>query len=148
MKLPNTIEFFTPQDAQELLLPLASQGISCGFPSPADDYIEECLDLNKLVIRDKAATFYGRVKGDSMRDADIQDGDILVIDRGMDAKTDDIVLGLIDGEFTVKRIEFDRDAIRLHPENPSFKSILVTPEQDFQVWGVMTYSLRKSRKAR
>ena len=126
-------------------LPVATAGISCGFPSPAEDYMEQALDLNQLLVRDKEATFFGRVKGDSMKDAHIYEGDVLVIDRSLQAKNGDIVLAMLHGEFTVKRLSLSREGCSLLPENPLYQPIILTPDMDFSIWGVITYVIHKSR---
>ncbi len=114
--------------------------------SPASGYLEEGLDLNKLVVRDRATTYFGRVSGDSMRDAGIFDGDLLVIDRGLKGQSGDVALCMLNGEFAVKRLLFQGEKILLQSEGSRSSSIEVTPEDDFQIWGVITYSFRRLRK--
>lgn len=126
-------------------LPLFLTGIAAGFPSPADDYIEKQLDLNDLIIKHPNATFFVRVEGDSMRDAGIFSGDILAVDRSLEAVSGKIIVAVLDGEFTVKRIHIGPRGITLLPENASFPAIKVTAESDFQVWGVVTYVIHKAR---
>lgn len=115
--------------------------IHAGFPSPADDYIENTLDLNSLLITHPAATFFVRVEGDSMVDAHILSGDILVVDRSMEAYNNAIIIAFLQGEFTVKRI-FYGEKFKPYPyliaENKKYKTIKITQEMDFQVWGVVT----------
>ena len=124
-------------------LPLLLCHVSCGFPSPADDFRETVLDLNDLVIRHPAATFYVRVSGDSMSQAAIGDGDILVVDRAQEAHHQDIVLVCLNGAFTVKRL-YQQDGKRaLLSENPRYQPMLITDEMDFQVWGVVTYCIHR-----
>lgn len=139
------IEIRAADSATELPLPFAIQGISCGFPSPAEDYMEQSIDLNKVLIKDKESTFFGRVKGNSMLDAHISDGDVLVIDRSLTAHNNSIALCMLNGEFTVKRIVKKAGKVFLHPANPSFRTIEVLPEMDFSVWGVVTYIIHKAR---
>ena len=98
------LDFYTPDFTTELKLPLAGSPVSAGFPSPAEDYIEMALDLNKELIKHPEATFYARVKGHSMIDAGIADGDLLVIDKALEQKDGDIAVCFIDGEFTLKRL--------------------------------------------
>lgn len=124
-------------------LPLFGSHVSCGFPSPADDYIEATLDLNALVIAHPEATFYARVSGDSMINAAIYDGDIVVIDRAQQAEQNSIVLARLNEEFTVKRLHWQGTTILLMPENPACKAIRITEEMDFQVWGVVTYCIHR-----
>lgn len=125
-------------------LPFFLTGIAAGFPSPADDYLEKQLDLNDLVIKHPHATFFVRVEGDSMRDAGIFSGDILAVDRAVEATSGKIIVAILDGEFTVKRLHIGPRGVTLLPENASFPSIKVMPESDFQVWGVVTYVIHKA----
>lgn len=123
-------------------LPYADQGIKAGFPSPAQDYISQAIDLNKELIRHPSTTFYGRVSGDSMKDAGLSDGDILVIDKSLEPKTGDIAVCYIDGEFTIKYIQIETDVIWLIPANEVYEPIKVTAENDFLIWGIVTYSIK------
>lgn len=118
--------------------------VEAGFPSPADDFVEKSLDLNELLIEHPAATFFVRVQGSSMKDAHILDGDVLIVDRAKEAVSGTIVVAVLNGEFTVKRIEKKGEALFLVPENKKFQPILVTPEMDFQVWGVVTYVIHRT----
>ncbi len=126
-------------------LPLFISHISAGFPSPADDYKEIELDVNELVIRHPEATFYVRVSGDSMEHAAICDGDVLVVDRALEARHNDVIVALVNGEFTVKRLHANGGALHLVPENPTYQSLEVTEAMDFQVWGVVTYCIHRVR---
>lgn len=126
-------------------LPEMSAGVQAGFPSPAEDYVEKHLDLNELVIRHPAATFYVRVEGDSMRDAGIQSGDLLVVDRSLEPANGKIVVAVVNGEFTVKRIKVDGSGLSLVPENANYPSMPVSAEADFQVWGVVTYVIHRAQ---
>ncbi len=140
-----TLDFYAADLTTTLELPLSGTGISAGFPSPAEDFAEVSLDLNKALIRHPAATFYARVKGTSMTDAGILDGDLLVIDKAVDPKDGDIAVCFLDGEFTVKRISMQADALYLMPANDEFKPIPVTGESEFLVWGVVTFVIHKPR---
>lgn len=131
-----------------LPLQYADEGIRAGFPSPAQDYLEQAIDLNKELIRHPASTFYGRVAGDSMRDEGIEEGDILVIDKSLELMDDDLAVCFIDGEFTVKRVRLEPDSAWLIPSNPNYPLIKVTPENDFIVWGIVTYTIKKNRRKR
>jgi DNA polymerase V len=124
-------------------LPLAENGIVAGFPSPADDFFEVSIDLNKELIKHPSATFYGRVEGDSMRDEGIEDGDLLVIDRSLEPSDGKIAVCFIDGEFTVKKIKIEKDAVWLMPANPDYKPVKVTAENEFIIWGIVTYVIKK-----
>lgn len=119
--------------------PLFLNPVQAGFPSPAEDYIERKLDLNEHLIEHPAATFFVRVEGDSMLGAGIHKGDILIVDRSLEAVNGRIIIAVLNGEFTVKRLKKDGDAIYLVPENPKFPKIQIEPSWDFQVWGVVTY---------
>ncbi|MBP5692998.1 MAG: translesion error-prone DNA polymerase V autoproteolytic subunit [Bacteroidales bacterium] len=120
--------------------------ICAGFPSPAQDYVESGIDLNKELVKNPAATFFGRVSGDSMTGAGIEDGDLIVIDKSLEASEGDIAVCFLDGEFTLKRIHIEKDVLWLMPENPKYKKIRVTADQHFMVWGIVTYSIKDVRK--
>ena len=131
-----------------LPLKYSDEGLRAGFPSPAQDYLEQAIDLNKELIKHPASTFYGRVIGDSMRDEGIEEGDILVIDKSLELLDDDLAVCFIDGEFTVKRVRLDTDAAWLIPSNPDYPLIKVTKENEFIVWGIVTYTIKKNRRKR
>ncbi|MCL5991709.1 MAG: translesion error-prone DNA polymerase V autoproteolytic subunit [Bacteroidetes bacterium] len=114
------------------------EAVSAGFPSPADDYMEDRLDLNDHLVRNPAATFFVRVTGDSMIEAGIHSGDILVVDRSLNPKDNNIVIAVIDGELTVKRLRTQKTHVYLLPENKNYKPIEITSEMSFEVWGVVT----------
>ena len=132
------IDFFIPSITKSLFIPLSEEGISAGFPSPADDFLDSSIDLNKIFIKNKDATFYGRVKGDSMIGAGLSDGDLLIIDKSIEPKDGKIAVCFIDGEFTVKRINITTDVIWLIAENKNYKPIKVTKDNDFLIWGIVT----------
>jgi DNA polymerase V len=136
------IDFYNSDALSEMPLPLA-EGISAGFPSPAEEYLELSLDLNKALIKHPSATFFGRVKGQSMRDAGINEGDILVIDKSLSPSNGRKAVCYIDGEFTLKTLKVDKTGIWLMPANPDFKPVRVTEENDFIVWGIVTYVIHK-----
>ncbi len=138
------LDIFLPETATELELPLIGAKIKAGFPSPADDYVEERLDLNKYLIKNPASTFFARVSGDSMIGSGIYDGDILIIDRSVQPNNNSILVCAIDGEFTIKRIKkIDKDTIYLMPDNPDFEPIKVSRDNDLIIWGVVIYSIHK-----
>lgn len=139
------MDFYSADLCTELALPFAETGIAAGFPSPADDFMELSLDLNRALVQHPAATFYARVKGTSMTDAGIEDGDLLVIDKSLDPKDGDIAVCFLDGEFTVKRIACRAEGLFLVPANDEFRPIRITEENDFLVWGVVTYIIHKAR---
>ena len=123
--------------------PLFASRVPAGFPSPADDYIETHLDLNEYLVEQPAATYHVQVSGDSMVGAGIVDGDILVVNRSQEATHNAIVVAIIDGEPTVKRLYWQNSDIELLPENPNYPAIRVSAEQDLQIWGVVTGVVRK-----
>ena len=137
------LEFYSAETTTELKIPLFESGVSAGFPSPADDYLDLPIDLNEFLIKHPAATFYVRVKGNSMEGAGILNGDLLIVDRAEEPRNKSIVLGVIDGEFTVKRIKKKGSDLYLMPDNPEFKPIKIDDNMDFQVWGVVTYVVHK-----
>jgi DNA polymerase V len=123
-------------------VPFVEGTVACGFPSPADDYLDRPLDFNELLIRNPAATFAVRLASDSMTGAGLFPGDIAVVDRSVEPTPGCIVLALIDGEFTVKRYRPRPGGAVLQAENPAYPDIEVTPERAFEVWGVITKSIR------
>ena len=145
IKKHNKIDFYSADTGSELELPYA-KNISAGFPSPADDYMDMSLDLNKELIRNPNATFYGRVKGNSMQNIGILDGDVLVIDRSLDPTNDAIAVCYIDGDFTVKRVHVEGENCYLIPENEDYEPIPVGEDNDFMIWGVVTYVIKKMKK--
>ncbi len=146
--MDNTLEIFNPDTSIQLPLPYADEGIQAGFPSPAQDYIDECIDLNHELIQHPAATFFGRVSGDSMIDEGIAEGDILVIDRSLEPINGDLAVCCVDGDFTLKRIAIERNCIKLMPSNKTFNPIIVTAENRFSIWGIVTYTIKKNRRRR
>lgn len=123
--------------------PIVNEGISAGFPSPADDFKEVRISLDAALVKNEEATFYARVRGNSMIDANIEDGDLLVIDRSIEARNGKIAVCMIDGEFTIKRLKVEKDCVYLIPENKNYKSIKVTEENDLIIWGIVTYVVKK-----
>ena len=125
--------------------------IKAGFPSPAQDYSENIIDLNRELVKNPASTFFGRAKGESMLDAGISDGDILIIDKSIEPYQDAVAVCFIDGEFTLKRVHFVKEdgqlkEIWLMPQNKEFKPIVVTPDNTFLIWGIVTYSIKSHRR--
>ena len=119
--------------------------IEAGFPSPADDHLDVALDLNEYLIKHPSSTFYIYVKGDSMINNGIYDGDIIIVDRSLTPRTKDIVVAVIDGDFTVKKMYKKNNKIYLNPGNKNYKSICVDCDMDFQIWGVVTHSIHHCR---
>lgn len=144
----NNLTIFKVDTDSSLPLPYADGGIHAGFPSPAQDYMELAIDLNKELIKHPASTFYGRVVGDSMKDEGIEEGDILVIDKSLELMDDDLAVCFIDGEFTVKRVRLEPRAAWLVPSNTNYPPIKVTKDNEFMVWGIVTYTIKKNRRKR
>ena len=139
----NALEFYTPDDTQSLEIVLAQTGISAGFPSPADDFKEYKISLDRTLVKNKEATFYARVSGQSMIGAGLDDGDLLVVDKSLEPTHNKIAVCFIDGEFTVKRLKVTPEGVYLQPENPVYDPILVTESNNFQIWGIVTHVIKK-----
>lgn len=139
----NKITFFHPDTKNQMEIPLAAGGIKAGFPSPAADFDETRISIDQIVVKNKTATFYAKANGNSMIDAGIDDGDILVIDRSIEATDNKIAVCVVDGEFTVKRIKKEADYLYLIAENKNFKPIKITEENEFLIWGIVTYVVKK-----
>lgn len=137
------LTFYKPDNNEQSSQPLFSTNVQAGFPSPADDYLDLKLDLNKYLIKHPSATFYVKVSGNSMKNANILDGDILIVDKAKIPKNDDIAVCVINGEFTVKRLLIKKNEIYLIAENPEYKAIKITEFSNFEVWGVITYIIHK-----
>lgn len=131
------------QTKQRVILPLYTSKVSAGFPSPADDHVEQRLNPSDYLVKNDTATFFVRVKGDSMIEAGIFDNDVLVIDRSRTHQTGDIVLAVLDGEFTVKILGRSRKSVKLIPANRNYPVIEIKKGQSLEIWGVVTGSMRK-----
>ena len=132
-------------EENEKLPSMAQDGIHAGFPSPATDYMTQAIDLNKELVKHPAATFYGRVVGDSMIDAGVEEGDILVIDKALTPKDGDMAVCFVEGEFTLKYLRFHENGLTLMPANEKYPSIEIYEGSDFIMWGVVTYVIKKIR---
>ena len=143
MKKKKKLDFFIPKKEEGLGQWLAEEGISAGFPSPADDFKETRISLDRELVKNKEATFYARVSGDSMVGAGLDDGDLLVIDRSLSPENGKIAVCLIDGEFTVKRIKKEKNKLYLMPENNKYKPIELKEENELIIWGVVEYVIKK-----
>ena len=119
--------------------------IYAGFPSPADDHMDISLDLNEYLIKHPSATFYIHVKGDSMINDGLYSGDIMIVDRSLSPRSKDVVIAVLDGEFTVKRIYKKNNQIYLVPSNKKYESIAIKKDMDFQIWGVVTHAIHHFR---
>ena len=136
------LDFYAPDFSTELELPYVDVGISAGFPSPADDFIELTIDLNRELIKHKDSTFFAKVKGNSMKNAGIFDGDLLIIDKSLEPQDGKIAICQIDGDFTVKRIKKENDVVWLIAENEDYKPIKVTEENELMIWGIVIHSIK------
>lgn len=125
------------------MIPLFNYRVKAGFPSPATDYVESELDFNELLINNKTATYALKAEGDSMINAGIQSGDILIVDRSIKPESNHIIIASIDGDFTVKRLLLEKKSCYLIAENPEYPQIEITEETDFVIWGVVTYVIHK-----
>ena len=137
------LTFFTPDFSDPSEAVFFDAGISAGFPSPAEDFKEERLSLDHMLVKNKAATFYARVSGQSMIDAGLDDNDLLVIDRSLEPAHNKIAVCFLDGEFTVKRLRVEIDGVWLQPENAAYQPIQITEENDFVIWGIVTNVIKK-----
>src|SRR6056297_792231 len=138
------VNIHTPDTKTTLEIPFAATNIPAGFPSPADDYLETPLDLNKKLIKNPGATFFAQIVGSSMENAGIHDGDIVVIDKSLEPQNNSILVCSIDGEFTLKRFKkADDETGYLMPDNPDYEPIKVNRHNQFIIWGVVTYTIHK-----
>ena len=122
---------------------LMGNTIQAGFPSPAEDFKTDKISLDVALVKNKETTFYARIKGESMIDADMEEGDILVIDKSLEPTDGKIAVCMVDGEFTVKKIRIDKNCVWLVPYNKNFKPIKITEDNDFMVWGIVTYIIKQ-----
>ena len=138
----NNLTFLKPKKGYSLGQWLAEEGISAGFPSPANDFKEIRISLDKELVKNSESTFYARVSGDSMENAGLSNGDLIVIDRSINPEKNKIVVCFIDGEFTVKRIIRKGCKLFLKPENKNYKEIEIGDETQLIIWGVVTYVIK------
>jgi len=136
-------EIYKIEKKKILKLPFYNSSVSAGFPSPAEDYIEKHLDLNEFLIPHPASTFLVRVSGYSMVNAGIHSGDILVVDRSLKTFDKNIVVAIIDGEFTVKRLRIKKQKLFLEPESDLFEPIEISDKHNFEIWGIVTAVIRQ-----
>jgi DNA polymerase V len=137
------LTFLKPKEGDSMGQWLVEQGISAGFPSPADDFKEIRISLDKELVKNGDATFYARVSGNSMEDAGLSDGDLIVVDRSLNIEKNKIAVCYIDGEFTVKRIVIRNKKTYLKPENKDFKEIEINDNNELIIWGIVTYVIKK-----
>lgn len=145
-KKSSGLEFLVPGMGNPQGLPYFDGGVSAGFPSPADDFKEDRISLDRELVNDPEATFFARVNGDSMQGAGMDDGDLLVIDKSIEAYDGCIAVCFVDGDFTVKRIKKQKDHIELLPENPKYRPIRITEENNLVIWGVVTNIVKRIHK--
>lgn len=138
------LTFFSPKEMSKTEGTIFKDiGISAGFPSPADDFRETRISLDEELIRNKEATFFAKVSGQSMIGAGLDDNDLLVIDRSISPENNKIAVCFLDGEFTVKRLRVEKDEVWLQPENPDYPIIKITEENNFIIWGIVTSVIKK-----
>jgi len=138
-----TLQIFIPDTSTKLERPLFLVPVRAGFPSPAEDYIEGRLDLNTHLVKHPAATFFVRVAGDSMIDAGIHPGDILIVDRSLEPADKKVVIAIVDGDLTVKRIRMKDGKVFLAPENGNYPNIQLEGDMNVEIWGVVTNVIHK-----
>lgn len=143
IKETKNLTFYTPDTLHEMELPFVEGGITAGFPSPADDFKEVRISLDKTLVKNGDATFYARVKGQSMIGAGIDNGDLLIVDKSIEPQNNKIAVCFVDGEFTVKRLKIEKDIIYLMPENDDYQPIKVTKENQLVIWGIVTYVVKR-----
>ena len=143
MKDKNNLNFFIPSKNTNLDVLLINAGISAGFPSPAGDFKQERISLDQELIKNKEATFFARVSGESMINAGLEDGDLIVIDRSIEPTNNKIAVCFIDGEFTVKRLKVKKGKIWLQPENSNYKGIEIKEDNELIIWGIVTNVIKK-----
>lgn len=142
------IEIYDGDFTGDVRLFYADGGVFCGFPSPAQDYMDRTLNFNEDIIKHPSATFYAKALGDSMEEAGIEEGDILVIDRALEPRDGDIVVAYVNGEFTVKYLDISKKKkgiVRLIPGNPKYDPIVMREGGELIVWGVVSYAIKKFR---
>lgn len=142
MSVKTNLTFFIPDLENNLELPYFPSGIKAGFPSPAADFDESKISLDRVLVKNHEATFYAKASGTSMIGAGIDDGDIMIVDRSLEPTNNKVAVCCIDGEFTVKRIAIKKNAVYLMPENESFKPIKVTEDNELIIWGIVTYVIK------
>lgn len=143
MKQPQLEIFKIDTEASPNKYVLVEEGVSAGFPSPAQDFRDPRISLDKELIKHPEATFFARVSGDSMEGAGLHNGDLLIIDKSLPAENNKIAVCMLEGEFTVKRLKIEEGCIYLMPENKKYKPIKVTGEQELVIWGIVTYVIKE-----
>lgn len=137
--------FYSPADLRQIMaIPLFADIVQCGFPSPAQDYVEQRIDLNELLVQHPSSTYFVKAAGDSMIDAGIGDGDLLVVDSAYRATHGDIVIAAVEGEFTVKQLQL-RPTVQLNPMNSAYSPIKVNSEETLDIFGVVTHIIKTTK---
>ena len=137
------LKIYSVSTDKKLVLPIIEEGVSAGFPSPAADFLESKIDLNEELIKNPATTFIAFTEGFSMQGAGIGHRDILIIDKSLEPRDGKIAVCFIDGDYTLKRLKIDNGVLWLMPENEKYQPIKITEDNDFMVWGIVTYSIMK-----
>ena len=137
------MELYVSDDSTHAELPYTDSGIRAGFPSPAQDYTDESIDLNRDIIHHNESTFYARAVGDSLCDANVMEGDLLVIDKSLEPHDGDMAVCFLNGEFTLKFIKCREDGLFLMPANPKYEPIRIGEGDEFRIWGIVTYVIHK-----
>ena len=137
------MELFDISFSKKIAVPFVEEDVAAGFPSPSENYIQGKLDLNELLVKNPPATFFVRVRGESMINAGISSGDILIVDKSLEAKNNDIIIAVVEGEFTLKRLLIKDNYIILQPENKIFASIRIDNPDNVEIWGVVTNVIHK-----
>ena len=137
-----SMDFFSAETELKLSIPIIEGGISAGFPSPAEDFLDLSIDLNKELVKNPSSTFYARVKGQSMQDMGIDSDDLVIIDKSLEPENGKIAVCFIDGEFTMKRIKIEKDCCWLVPANKKYCPIKVTEANDFLIWGMVVHVIK------
>ena len=139
----NALALYTPDASHHLEIEFAQAGISAGIPSPANEFNDSKISLDKTLVKNKETTFYAKVSGQSMVGAGLDDGDLLVVDKSLEPQHNKIAVCFIDGEFTVKRLKVTTEGVYLQPENPAYDPILVTENNTFHIWGIVTHVIKR-----
>jgi DNA polymerase V len=143
INIKGKLKIYAVSTLTELELPLVESGISAGFPSPAADFLDAIIDLNKYLIKNPSTTFVAFTDGNSLIGAGINNKDLLIIDKSLEPTDGKIAVCIIDGEFTAKRLKVLDKEIWLMPENENFKPIKISEYNDFEIWGIVTFSIKK-----
>lgn len=137
------ITIYSSEAGESLYINVAGSYVKAGFPSPAEDHSDLKLDLNKELIKNPSSTFFARVSGESMIEDGVDDGDLLIVDKSISPYDGALAVCYIDGEFTLKRVRIDKDGVTLIPANSKYKPLKITKENNFQIWGVVKYLIKK-----